>query len=208
MGHVIPLHGDRHEEAARLLPWFVTGQLDAADHARVEAHVAECAECQADARSERRLEAGVAGLSFDVERGWAGMREKLDERPAPARWPTRLADTFARPGRAGWLIAAQAIFVIALGALLIPLSDEGRYRALGAVEAPMAGNVVVVFRPETRERDMRRALRASNARLVAGPTDADAYVLAVPAADRTQALARLRGDAGIAMAEPVEPPAP
>jgi len=31
-----------HDEAEELLPWYVTGKLDAADRERVEKHLTEC----------------------------------------------------------------------------------------------------------------------------------------------------------------------
>jgi hypothetical protein len=40
---------------------------------------------------------------------------------------------------------------------------------------------------------------------VGGPTEADAYVLSVPMAQRAGALATLRRRADVVMAEPIEP---
>ena len=208
MGHVIHLHGGRHEEATLLLSWFVTGQLDAADHARVEAHLAHCAECQADVAVERKLNAAVADMSLDVERGWAGLRQRvLDDgggRRRTTAMPAALGRMFARPGRVGWLVAAQVGFVVALAAVLSPTGEPAPYQALSSADEPVAGNVIVVFSPDLRERDMRRVLRASNARLVEGPTMADAYVLSVPAVERSAALATLRAETGVVLAQPVD----
>jgi anti-sigma factor RsiW len=89
-------HRDEHRELRDLLPWYVTGQLDAAEAARVEAHLNECAECEAEIRFEERLEAEVARLPLDVEQGWASGWRRIDQ---AAAWPTRLR--LARPGWAG-----------------------------------------------------------------------------------------------------------
>ena len=51
---------------------------------------------------------------------------------------------------------------------------------------------------------MRSALRQSGASLVGGPTDADAWLLSVPSAQRSVALARLRADREVVMAEPID----
>ena len=67
------------------------------------------------------------------------------------------------------------------------------------------GNVVVVFHPDTTERQMRETLKAGQARLVDGPTAAGGYVLAVPAAKRTAALAALRARENVVLAEPIGP---
>ena len=86
-----------------------------------------------------------------------------------------------------------------------PLSSGlAAYHALGAAPAPALGNVVVIFRPDTSERELRQTLVANHARLVDGPTAADAYVLHVPAAERAGALTRLRGRADIVLAEPID----
>lgn len=66
------------------------------------------------------------------------------------------------------------------------------------------GDVIVVFRPDAQAQDLTRALRDSGARLVDGPTAADAYVLAVAPADRAAALAKLKADDDIVMAEPID----
>jgi len=61
--------------------------------------------------------------------------------------------------------------------------------------------LVVAFRPETPERDVRRILRACGARIVGGPTAGDAYLLDTDA-DVHQALASLHAERAVALAEP------
>jgi hypothetical protein len=64
--------------------------------------------------------------------------------------------------------------------------------------------MIVIFRPDVTEAEMRGALRAANARLVDGPTAADAYVLTTPAAQRSAALALLKARHEIVLAEPMD----
>ncbi len=61
---------------------------------------------------------------------------------------------------------------------------------------------MVVFKPETAERELRRILQANGAHVVDGPTVTDAYLLSVP--DPQQARARLRGEAAVALAETLD----
>src|SRR5690349_13720920 len=92
-----------HDEAAELLPWFVTGRLDPDEQAMVAAHVAGCAACQAEVAFQKQLEVEVARLPLDVERGWAQMRSRLeanDDAPASA------VRRSARGGWIGWGVAA------------------------------------------------------------------------------------------------------
>jgi hypothetical protein len=193
---------DEHREFRELLPWYVTGQLDAADAARIETHLDLCAECQAEVRFEKRLEAEVARLPLEVEAGWARMRRRVETEQIGGlpRW-LRL------PGpRLGWGLAAALMLGLAalLAPSLRPAPTADGYHALGAAPAAEPGNVVVIFRPDATEASMREALRASGARLVDGPTPADAYVLRVPQDGRAAALASLRARREIVLAQPVD----
>jgi len=213
-GRIIPLRGEPHERIQSLLPWFVTGRLDAAE---VEAHLSTCPECRAEERLERRLEAQVTAIGMDVEQGWSRLRARLNLVP-PARRAGPLARLTAawrnrRPsGRLAWLGWAMAVQVGLLALLLVLVSPlirdgvrvHGSYRALGAAPTPRAANAIIMFRPDTPERDLRAALLADGARLVDGPTAAGVYELHVPAATRAALLATLRRRAGVVMAEPID----
>jgi anti-sigma factor RsiW len=216
MGRIIRLHGDEHGEILTLLPWYVTGQLDGPEHAQVEAHLSGCAECQAEVRFQRRLEAELPALaapSMDIDQGWQRMRRQLEKDQPPSAqngagaWLAATKSGFNRGWRAGgpwlgWAVAASLVLVAGASPQLS--SGLARYHALGAPPAPGPGNVVVIFRPDTSERDLRQTLVANHARLVDGPTAADAYVLHVPQAERAGALTRLRGQADIVLAEPID----
>jgi anti-sigma factor RsiW len=203
MARIIRLHDENHWELQRLLPWYVTGRLDPAEHARVEAHLAGCEECQEEVRFERTLAETVKDLPLDAEVGWRRLARRLKAEPSRAqgRWPG--ARTAALWG--GWAVAACAL--VAVGVTVLPknLGGIGQYHALGAPHSVTQGNVVVIFRPDTPERDIRSALAGVGARIVDGPTAADAYVLQVPGARRSQALAQLRSRNTIVLAEPVDP---
>ena len=54
------------------------------------------------------------------------------------------------------------------------------------------------------EEEIRGLLNASGASLVGGPTSADAYLLSVPATQRTSALHKLQSDDQVQMAEPID----
>jgi len=219
-GQIIRFQGDPHREVQALLPWYLTGRLDEAERARVEAHLGACPECQAEVRSEHRLGVEVASLpaaegALGVEHGWTQLRRRMElesSRPAPAAW----RGWVAAAGRGAavqwgasaawlrWAVAAQLVLLLLASAYLVPMARQARYHALGAAPVSAAGNVVVIFRPDAREKDLRAALEANDARLVDGPTAADAYLLHVPAAERSAAVARLRRQRSIELAEPVD----
>ncbi|QUD90481.1 S8 family serine peptidase [Phenylobacterium montanum] len=227
MGNVIRLHDEEHERVQLLLPWFVTSSLEPAEQALAEAHIAGCAECQADLALERRLCAAVADLPIEAEApAWTPAPTAAPPRRSAVGWRglnvrgfggRRLGGGVALTGpgiRAaapwlGWALAGPALAALTLVLVTPPRNPEARYHTLSAqATAPTAGNVVVIFRPDAREQDLRAALKAGGARLVDGPTAADAYVLHVAATDRSAAIARLRRQPSVELAEPIDSSGP
>jgi hypothetical protein len=209
MGNVIPLHGDPHETAQRLLPWYVTGTLDAAEHRLVEDHLAHCAECAADLAGEERLRAEVAALPDAPAGHWETLRERALASAASSRRGASWWSALPTGRRIALAAASQAALVL----LGIGVYDrlrqpaEGEYHTLSAPPtAPGAkgGNIIVIFRPDSPEQAFRTTIDAVGARLVDGPTAAGAYVLAVPDARREAALATLRKRADIVLAQPID----
>jgi anti-sigma factor RsiW len=208
MARIIPLPVNRHQDVQALLPWYVMNRLDPADRAKVEAHLAECSECRADADLERRLDAEVAGLSLDTELGWARMRRRIAAGdPRRIGWKRRgalIGRALRRPRVLGWALAAQVALVLCASALLLSEARPARYLALGEPRPARHGDAILQFRPQASEAQLRRALRAEGARIVDGPTSADAYVVQIPSPFRDAALARLRRDPNVLLAEPID----
>lgn len=220
-GQIIQMGGDPHREVLGLLPWHVTGQLDAADSARVEMHLQGCAECRAALQMERRLDREIVRAPASAEQGWAAMRQRLDldspaavaaPRHAPATAaPLRTATTNALPARfrwpawqIGWRIGPPVVLAALAALLMLPNSTPASFKVLGSAPSPASGNIVVIFRPDTSEAVFRATLNGNNARLVDGPTAANAYVVRVPAASRAALVERLRREPQIVLAEPVD----
>jgi hypothetical protein len=215
MARIIRLHDENHWELQRLLPWYVTSRLEPAEHARVEAHLQICEECQEEVRFERSLAESVKNLPLDAEVGWRRLERRLKAEPQSRGVLGRsLAGSGAvRSGVqwGGWAVAACALAAVGVTVMMrAPQQPQqtaasGQYHVLGATHSVTPGNMVVIFRPETPERAIRADLTAVNARIVDGPTGADAYVLTVPAAERQSALAKLHTQPNIVLAEPVDP---
>ena len=219
-GRIIQMPGDAHREIQSLLPWYLLGGLDENERTLVKAHVSHCAECQAELRNDPRLAALIADLPVDaapdVEHGWRLMSRAIEqEAPKRASFATWTARFIAgrsrgvRPPRLEapwlrWAVAAQFCLLLTLSVALWGADRPARYHALGAAPASAAGNIVVIFRPQTAEKDFREILRSNDARLVDGPTVADAYLLHVLDADRAKVLARLRRQPQVVLAEPVD----
>jgi len=203
MGDLHHLRGDPHEATQHLLPWYVTGAIAPGDLLLIETHLPHCEDCRAELAAERRLHAAIADLPAAAPGGWERLAADLGAPAPPQRLPRRFAV------RAGWMLGAQAaLLLLGVGVVLhyrqpsAPRDDA--YHALGSSAARPTGNMLVMFAPETHAESLRRAIAASNARLVDGPTAAGAYLLAIAPDRRDAALARLRADPAVVMAEPVD----
>jgi anti-sigma factor RsiW len=211
-----------HPEAQDALPWLANGTLEGTELERVQAHVETCADCRADLALLRTLRAAGPGPSLDVdpERALARLMPRLDaapvedDVPAPCavpetsgllqRWRNRLAANDRTWLRAA--VAAQFCAIAVLGALLARPSAHpdaaDSYRVLGAAGANGMARIVVTFRPDTPEAELRRIVRGSGARIVGGPTVTDAWL--VGADGRLDpVLARLRAEPAVTLAEPL-----
>lgn len=200
---ILALDTDEHRHAELLLPWYTNGTLDAAQRARVEAHLSQCPRCQAAAAFQARLRdagASIVPPIVDAAQGWAAIRERLDPKPAAARRPP-----VGRHRRwTGWWplavgVQAAVMLGLAIGWVGVTLRPEP-YQALGAMASAPTANALVIFRPEATEAQIRAALRASDARLVGGPTVTDAYLVQL-SGPVPQALGRLRAQPGVARVE-------
>ena len=194
-----------HDEAEELLPWYATGQLDAPERVRVEAHLSSCADCRQQLTSERRMIQEFRDLAPEVDAGWDRLRRRIEPQ-RPGRYRPRLrgrAWNVVRHPAITALAAAQVGFLVLTGGLLLSLSRPD-YHALGSTPASSSADVIVIFRADATEEDVRATLRAANASIVGGPTEADAYLLQIPRQQRKQGLARLRADDEVQMAEPID----
>ena len=197
-----------HDQAETLLPWYATGQLDAADRALVEKHLASCAQCQRQLVAERALIHEFQSMTPEIDTGWAQLRSRIvaqpRNRPGLGATLTEFWLLLKRPAVAA-LATAQVAFV-AIGASILQWSSQPTYVALGSAPVAASANVIVMFRPEIREADLRGTLATSGASLVGGPTEADAYLLHVPADARPAALKKLQEDANVTLAQPIDGP--
>lgn len=198
MGRIIHMFGDRHRNTVRLLPWHVTGQLDPAEHEAVEAHLADCSECQHELQAERRLRSAISTLQIDLDTVWTEDGEpNLNRMRASA--PRRFG-----PRPLGWFLAGQCAVGLLLMIVMTPTRDVTLYKGLGSAPVEALGAMIIMFRPNASEQSIRDTLTKSGARIVDGPTSAGAYVLSIPAANRSAMLQQLRTAPAVAFAEPLD----
>jgi anti-sigma factor RsiW len=198
VGDVLHLHND-HEKAQLLLPWYVNGTLEPEETAMVEAHLAGCGECRQELAAERALR----DLYADTPPlGQPGRPVALEPSDSSAR---RLVRRLTSDWSTATQIALAAAAAIALIVAVAPPDSREGFQLLGSGEVSGQANAIVLFSPDTAERDLRAALEQAGARLVDGPTASGAYVVQIPEERRAQALAGLRALPQVILAEPVDP---
>jgi hypothetical protein len=215
-----------HQAVQQLLPWLLAGTLDSAELAMTQRHLQACARCQADLAWHRKLGAAAAAApdaGFDADRGFAQLLPRLGPRSGPhpgpqtsssSSSPIAVLDRWRKAAAANsawlkWTALAQLAAIGVLSLLLArPWNDAAGYRAMGGPgggSTAGAADAVVVFRPDTPEREIRRILQAGGARVVDGPTVTGAYVLALPLppSQAAAALARMRAEYAVTLAQPL-----
>lgn len=220
-----------HHEAQQALPWLANASLAGAELERVQMHLRGCALCRADLAQLHTLRATEPDLlpGLDVDAALARLLPQLDAteplqtKPLPVQrdWRSRVA-----ANERSWLRAALVMQCAAIAVLAVlvwrpggaqdnvadpvaeraadPTADHaGSYHVLGASAGPGSqSSLIVVFKPETPEREVRRIVRASGAHISGGPTATGAWLLGTDLS-AGQATTRLRAESAVTLAEPL-----
>lgn len=220
-----------HDEFLMLLPWYVNGTLREADRMRIEEHVRGCIVCRRELMAERRtleLFRQESHLDRSAQAAFERMHARIagtGRRPRRrlADLGARLAEWFGTPAR----IALPALAVMAAVVMINIAPDRalvngesgmggtglgtGGYRTLSDanVTPPRLGDVDVIFAEGTDIDTINRLLASIDAEIVAGPSGAGVYRVRLGNdagdADRTAAIARLRGQGNVVFAEAAQP---
>lgn len=208
---VIRFDAAAHKVAHVLLPWLVNGTLKGDELELVQRHLDKCQDCRHEVEWLRELHAAcIAGEAMPgASVAFRRLRREL-EAPRQGRdaiaW-LRLSGERTRQWWP-WAIAAEFAVIIVLGGLLLTSTDgPAPYRTLGAGSArtPATGSLVVVFDPATSAAEMQRILRSAGARIVDGPTQANAYVLEVSPGQTDRAAKAIKAERATRMIEPLGP---
>lgn len=213
-GRVLHFESPAHREVDALLPWYANGTLTDDEYARVEAHVSECARCQRelDWLCELRSAASEPGMPMEdhADASLARLRGQLDAgmvqrvlsplREVRQGW--RRAPAWTR-----WALAAQLALCAGLAGALAVARAPAVYHTLGSGSTAEIGEarLAVMFDPSLTESRLRALVQGNGARIVDGPNDTGAYVLAVPRTHAGQALAALRHAQGVRMVATLTP---
>jgi anti-sigma factor RsiW len=197
-----------HAEASALLAWYANGTLEPAERARVERHLRECVACSREAGQLRRLDALLRSEAEHQDRLAGAMEHTCllssDKPAARMRAPTLRDQWRCLPAWARAALVLQPALLVLLAVTLFAGRPGGQvYRTLSAPARASAGDlVVVVFDAQRPERELRALLQRLSARIVDGPDAAGAYALRLVGGREREALAALRSDPRVVLAEP------
>ena len=191
------------EEIEMLLPWYVTGKLDMADSARVDAAIARDATFarQLALIAEEQSESVSANEAIIPPRNLtpaSTLSRIATTTSTPAGGLSRLlasvGDWFSTPSvrAVRWAGTAAAILILAqagvIGALLRAPGPETFQPASGGASQTAGGSFALVrFADSATARDIAEMLSAERMTIVDGPKPGDLYRIRIGAADLSEA---------------------
>jgi len=196
-----------HRRIAELLPWFVNRTLEQREADEVERHAAHCEACRAEIAALRAMQDAAAADYLatpapDVERALAAVQARLAREMRTRtsviglleRWH-RFWSELAPVGRFVMAGQAAAIAVLSVTTVVLALrsAPQGYETAAVGPSAPVAGLLITVaFQEAARESDVRALLVELGASVVAGPSAAGFYSLAITPRPGEAAVAAVR----------------
>jgi hypothetical protein len=203
--------GSIHEQCWDAIPWIANGRASEADQQRVAQHAAECDDCREELARQRELQAHLRGTDDVIaapHASWQKLLARIDAQPEI----DSISESRAAPAPQRWMVAAmwaQGIAIALLLGLLFATDDRAApYTTLTAASATSPpASIRVVFAPGTAVGDINQLLRGVHGNVVAGPSEAGVYSLALAdpsAAAVEHTIAALRRHRGVLFAEPAQ----
>lgn len=206
---------NEHREVWLNLPWYVNDSIDPQQRERIDAHLQVCADCRAELAQQRGIHNAMsadAGVHILPSASLLRLRQHLDaqqsqqaaQQPAAANdWQRRLL-----------MAAAVAGVAVTLGMVMVsattPLKSgesAANYRTVSSEAArPAQESIRAVFAPDTTVARMQKVLEGAQLRIIAGPSEAGVYSLALTGDQQAPAaLAQLRSQPDVRFAESTVP---
>lgn len=197
-----------HERCWNSLPWLVNGSLPETERQWVATHAMSCPECREEWARHLELHRQMRGgddATAAPSASWNKLLARIEahDAQAPSSMPSESRRGAARRGLVAALwIQGVTIALLAL-ALLGTETPAPRYSTLSSVAAPTSRSTVrVVFAPDASIAQINRLLREIEGQLIAGPSEAGVYTVAIDARAASTAISTLRSRPGVLFAEP------
>lgn len=203
-----------HAWAESQMPWYVNGRLPLGEHARFEAHLQACEACRADLAAERRLSQQMSAapvVEYAPQASFARLAARLDSPTVSAR-----RDSRRRLRGPTAVIVAQAATIAVLAVTLAWTAwtrpeAAAPYRTLSRASAGQghAPQLQVRFADQASAADIVALLGRIDGRIVAGPSAARVFQVALPGDGDpdavASALARLQADPAVSYVQVMSP---
>jgi hypothetical protein len=223
-----PPEFDPYPCATESIPWYVNGTLEAAEAARVGAHLKGCEACRREYDGQVRLfEAMQADgtLVFAAEPSFRKLMTRIGTQedagelasgiPAPVARVTATKAARAPRRVARWLAAAAVVEGLALGygAWALHVYGAAAQSPYVTLTSPAASyrdspRIRIVFRSGLSVQGLGMLLHQAGAHIIDGPTDSNVYTLGFTGAEVTpgvieQRVTSLRASSDVLFAEPL-----
>lgn len=207
---------NQHQEVALLLPWLVNGSLEGEELQRVESHIRDCLTCRRELNALRKLSASIRGnseLDIAAATSFARLSSKMAE---PAQQLGK--STVRRRWRAGLRGLGYAAVATLLAFIVLPrqlptfTSLNQQYATLSSqsASADRSQQLRVVFAKTASAGDIDAILSQIHAQTVGEANSLGAISIRLDpeqgSPEPSQAIALLRNNPAILLAEPVLQP--
>ena len=211
-----------HYESWLLLPWLANGRLSAAERARLEQHVRDCAECAREVELQRlwcRTLTEPERVTYAPGPSFRKLMERIEAEPAARAAPAVTPIVRSVRARAAWRppgLAWAASFVLSVGLGTFALTayrwSQPLYLTHTAPAAAAPGVLHIAFERSLPIGEAEQLLISAGARVVEGPDVSGVFgvapvaAAAAPGDNATQLreLAdRLRTDGHVRWIEPL-----
>ncbi len=191
---------NQHTRVWELLPWYVNGTLSASESETVQAHLADCPQCQREVARCARLATTVKSSGQDV---WAptpkhlsAVWARIDEATRADERATNATGLLARlrgwlsasPQPMRWALAVQGALVLALASAVVLREAPGpaaQYGTLSNAQPRPAGQhttLRMVFADDLTQKELRELLQRIGAAIADGPSPTGVYTIELPRA--------------------------
>ena len=176
--------GDKHQEVWALLPWYVTGKLDADEHGMVERYISTCPLCQKEVAEQKRLASEISERNYldgAEDQNWQNISAMVDfESQQSSANITRFTPKQTKPkALTQWatfgLIAASVFMAI----IIVPnvIKQEGKYETL-TDNAIVYGEFLRIKAADgIGKASMLAIFEAHNLELLSGPSPTGVYTV-------------------------------
>lgn len=196
-----------HRDIWLQIPWYVNDRIDARQRRRVDAHLRDCDACRVELTQQRRVHESMSadtGVEQLPSASLNRLRQRLDAAAAPQQLDPHVDDAPAA-ARGAWrptsrhalLAASVAVVAVALSVAVLASRHDATappdpyYTVTSAPQHPAQEVIRAVFAPATTLAQLQKILDESHLKIVAGPSEAGVYSLAMTR-DQSVATALLR----------------